>query len=200
MIIFFRHESFIKKSIFPGTSARLAAPTQTEQTVSSISSTHDSFLSHIEIAILRADNPIDVTTTEELTVLGQRGIWMNKSEVESWRGDISISEYAIHEDSNPQVLTKKVKRSIEYVQELAIRYLRPPTPPTPGEIFITQNPNIPTRPAPPLIIRQVPARIPTPEPLIIREAPPKPPVSIGPKRITISGKRIPPPPRKVYLV
>lgn len=54
-------------------------------------------------------------------------------------------------------------------------------------------------PAPPLIIRQQPARPTTPEPLIVREAPPIPPQAIGSKRITISGKRIPPPPRKVVI-
>ena len=61
------------------------------------------FLSQIEQSILRADNPIEVSETEELTVLGQRGLWVNKQEVNAWRGDISISEYRIHEDSNPQV-------------------------------------------------------------------------------------------------
>jgi hypothetical protein len=35
--------------------------------------------------------------------------------------------------------------------------------------------------------------------LIVREAPPTPPPRIGVKRITISGKRIPPPPRKVVV-
>jgi len=56
-----------------------------------------------------------------------------------------------------------------------------------------------TGPAPPLIIRQQPARPPTPEPLVVREAPPRPPHAVGSKRITISGKRLPPPPRKVVI-
>jgi hypothetical protein len=54
-------------------------------------------------------------------------------------------------------------------------------------------------PAPPLILRQQPARPCTPEPLVIREAPPEPPQRIGKKVITISGKRVPPPPRKVII-
>jgi len=157
------------------------------------------FLSAIEQAILRASNPIEITESEELTVLGQRGIWINRSEVNAWRGDIAITEYRIYEDSNPQIITKKVQQQIEYVQELAIRYLRPPTPPAPGEIIITQEPNIATGPAPPLIIRQAAARAETPEPLVIREAPPAPPKPIGQKRVVISGKRIPPPPRKVVI-
>jgi hypothetical protein len=35
--------------------------------------------------------------------------------------------------------------------------------------------------------------------LVLREAPPQPPTPVGPKRITISGKRNPPPPRKVVI-
>jgi hypothetical protein len=61
------------------------------------------------------------------------------------------------------------------------------------------EPNYATGPAPPLIIRQQPPRPATPEPLIVREAPPSPPRPVGSKRITISGKRIPPPPRKVVI-
>lgn len=157
------------------------------------------FMSEIERAIIRSTNPIDVSETEELTVIGQRGLWINRQEVQAWRGDLAITEYRIHEDNNPQIINKKVQQSIEYVQELAIRYLRPPTPPAAGEIVIIQEPNIATGPAPPLIIRQAAARAATPEPLVLREAPPQPPVPIAPKRITISGKRNPPPPRKVVI-
>lgn len=56
-----------------------------------------------------------------------------------------------------------------------------------------------TPPAPPLIIRQQPPRPPTPEPMVIREAPPQAPAQVGRKVITISGKRLPPPPRKVII-
>merc|ERR1719444_462387 len=93
-------------------------------------------MSQIEQQILRSTAPIDVSETEELTVIGQRGIWMNKAEVNAWRGDLAISEYKIHEDSNPQIVNKRFESQVEYVQELAIRYLRPPTPPAPGEIVI----------------------------------------------------------------
>ena len=83
------------------------------------------FFSELEQAILRAVNPIEVNETEECTVYGQRGVWLNRAEVHAWRGEIDISEYKIHEDTNPQIITKKVQRAVEYVQELAIRYLRP---------------------------------------------------------------------------
>ena len=146
------------------------------------------WLSQIEQSILRSANPIEVNESEELTVLGQRGLWLNRAEVNAWRGDISIEQYRIHQDANPQIVTKRVEQVLEYVQELAIRYLRPPTPPAPGEIIITQEPDYKTGPAPPLIIRQAAARAETPEPLVVREAPPQPPMPVGPKRITISGK------------
>jgi hypothetical protein len=156
-------------------------------------------LSEIEAAILRSSEPVQLNETDEIEVLGQRGIWANKAEVLNWRGVIPISEYLINEDANPEVITKRSQQILEYLQEIAIRYLRPPTPPAPGEIVITQEQNILTPPAPPLVIRQQPARPETPEPLVIREAPPQPPQPVGRKIITISGKRLPPAPRKVVI-
>ena len=161
--------------------------------------TEGSFISQVELAVLRSSTPIVISETEEITVLGNRGVWTNKAEVMAWRGDIPIEQYLINEDQNPEVINKQIHQAVEYVQELAIRYLRPPTPPAPGEIVITMEPDYATGPAPPLVIRQQPPRPETPEPLIVREAPPQPPRPVGSKRITISGKRIPPPPRKVVI-
>jgi hypothetical protein len=161
------------------------------------------YLSEIEQSILRATVPIEVSETENLTVSfkGQQetGLWTNRQEVINWRGIIPITEYIINEDMNPEVITKRTEQQLVYIQELAIRYLRPPTPPAPGEIIIQQEMNTLTPPAPPLILRQMPARAATPEPLVIREAPPQPPAAVGRKVITISGKRIPPAPRKVIV-
>ncbi len=113
------------------------------------------------------DTPIQVEETEEVTVLGQRGIWANKSEVVNWKGIIPIDSYLINEDADPEIVNKRVRHQLEYVQELAIRYLKPPTPPAPGEIVIKQEANLCTPPAPPLVIRQQPPRPDTPEPLIM---------------------------------
>ena len=156
-------------------------------------------LNDIEASILRADRPFSSLETEEITVFGQRGIWTNRAEVANWKGELPITDYKLNEDPNPEYITKKYKENLEYVQELAIRYLKPPTPPAPGEIIIKQEPNTPTAPAPPLVIRQQPARPCTPEPLVIREAPPQAPACQGRKIITISGKRLPAPPRKVVV-
>lgn len=141
--------------------------------------TGTSNLSSIEAAILRSNVPIDINETEEITWNGQRGIWANKAEVINWRGLIPLNEYRINEDPNPEVITKKTEQQLVYQQEVAIRYLRPPTPPAPGEILIQQELNTVTPPAPPLIIRQQPPRPTTPQPLVVREAPPQPPAQVG---------------------
>jgi hypothetical protein len=156
-------------------------------------------MSSVEELILKSAHPIVFDDSEEIEINGVRGILANKSEILNWKGPIPINQYKINEDSDPEVITKKSKQHIEYVQELAIRYLKPPTPPSPGEIIINQLPNVVPAPAPPLILRQQPPRPCTPEPLVIREAPPQPPEQVGRKVITISGKKLPPPPRKVVI-
>jgi len=158
------------------------------------------FISKIEASILRSsDRPISITETSEITAAGARGIFANKCEVCEWKGDLPLCAYPINEDACPEVINKRLKQKLEYVQEMAVRYLKPPTPPTPGDIIIKHEPNKPTAPAPPLIIRQQPPRPCTPEPLVIREAPPPPPPCIGRKVITICGKKLPAPPRKVVI-
>ena len=164
-----------------------------------MSALESSILSAIEKSILSASNPLQFNENEQLTVNGESGVWINKEEVLNWRGVIPITEYLINQDSNPEVIRKKTEQQLIYEQEVAIRYLRPPTPPPPGEIVIKQEKNIPTPPAPPLVIRQQPPRPETPAPLVIREAPPRAPLPVGPKVIIISGKQLPPAPRKVVI-
>lgn len=164
-----------------------------------------SFASQIESSILNSDAPIsinedsNINNTEEITVNGQRGIWINKSESTNWQGQIPIWEYPINQDEEPEIITKDANSKVEYIQELAIRYLRPPSPVPAGDIIITEEDHIVPTPAPPLILRQQPARPATPEPLIIRELPPKAPSPVGIRHITVSGKKLPPPPRKVVI-
>lgn len=158
-----------------------------------------SAFSQVEAAILAANNPPQLDLAEVINVAGQSGAWTNKAELLAWKGVIPLSQYLINEDSNPEIIRKRTEQQLIYEQEIAIRYLRPPTPPPPGEILIRQEKNIPTPPAPPLIIRQQPPRPDTPPPLVVREAPPNPPAAVGQKVITVSGKRIPPPPRKVVI-
>jgi hypothetical protein len=67
--------------------AAAAAPTKSIQSAASVHSHISSgFLSQVELAILRSVRPIEVTETEEITVLGNRGLWTNRSEVLGWTG------------------------------------------------------------------------------------------------------------------
>ena len=81
-------------------------------------------LSAVEAAILRSSVPIDITDAEEININGQRGIWANKSESANWKGPVPLGNYAINEDANPEIITKKSKQHLIYQQEVAIRYLR----------------------------------------------------------------------------
>lgn len=76
-----------------------------------------------------------------------------------------MQNYQINQDENPELITKKSDLRLDYTQEIAVRYLRPPTPPEPGDIIIQEMPNQMPPPAPPLIIRQLPPRCKTPEPM-----------------------------------
>lgn len=151
-------------------------------------------------SILTSKVPIDLAhENETITVNGETGILANREDIINWSGPVPISEYPINEDPSPEIIRKFTEHNVEYNQEVAIRYLRPPTPPPPGDIIIRQEKSYVPPPAPPLVIRQQPPRPETPAPLVIREAPPKPSERVEPKIITISGKRIPPPPRKVII-
>lgn len=101
---------------------------------------------------------------------------------------LKLSDYQLNQDTQPLIVNKKHNEGLQYNQEYAVRFLKPPTPPVPGEVIIHQKPNVQTKPAPPLIIREVPKRPITPEPLVIREAPPEPPKAIPVRCIRISGK------------
>jgi len=107
--------------------------------------------------------------------------------------------YKINFDPNPQIIRKHATDAVTYKQEVAVRYLRPPTPPPPGPLIIKEvrNPALP--PAPPIVIRQRPPRPATPPPLIIRERPPQPPPQLAPKVVTKPLPPPPPPPRRVII-
>jgi hypothetical protein len=136
---------------------------------------------------------------EQITINGESGVWINKSESTNWKGPIPLTDYMLNEDPNPEIIRKKSEKPIVYNQEIAIRYLRPPTPPPPGPLIIREEKGIILPTAPPLIMRQKPPRPETPAPLVIREAPPQSPNYVESKIITIPGKRLPPPPRKVIV-
>lgn len=115
-----------------------AAPTSGGAATSSYTST-GAYLSDVELAILKSAVPINLPDTEEISVLGHRGIWANKAEVVNWRGPRPISEYPINVDDAPEVFTKRTHETLTYIQELAVRYLKPPSPPPPEPIIIQQE-------------------------------------------------------------
>jgi hypothetical protein len=152
--------------------------------------------SQVEQAILSAANPLPVTESEVAHAHGVSGLLANKHEFASFP---NIEQYTLNSDSNPQVVKKKPACCTEYTQEIAVKFLKPPEPPKPGNIVIKQQPDIQTPPAPPLVIRQRGAEAVAPPPLTIRESPPKLPCPIPEKVVYVPGKTIPPPPRKVIL-
>ena len=94
--------------------------------------------SRIEEAILRSNEPININETEEATALGQRGILVNRNEILNWRGP-PISEYKLNDDPNPEIINKTINQPVEYMQDVQVKYLRPPTPPPPGDLVIRQG-------------------------------------------------------------
>jgi hypothetical protein len=83
------------------------------------------FVSAVEAAILGSTEPLRIVETEEITVNGgEKGLWINKDETTNWRGAIPISQYPINIDANPEVITKQVQQTVDYVQELVCRSLR----------------------------------------------------------------------------
>lgn len=110
-----------------------------------------------------------------------------------------MHQYPINEDPTPEHVRRGNNDRITYRQDVAIRYLQPPTPPPPGPVIVREirAPQAPE--APPLIIRQRPPAPVTPPPVIIRERPPMPP-PIEPPRIVNKYLPAPPlPPRKVII-
>lgn len=141
-------------------------------------------LKEIETEILKSTEPIYTDETKE---------------IDAWNAELPLSAYRIHKFSSPQIIKKQMTHEVEYVQQLAIRYLKPSRPENRGEIIITKEPDIVPELAPPIMLRQaIPIAI-TPEPVIYREHPPSHPNLLPSKIIKIVGKKCPPPPRKVFL-
>ena len=70
----------------------------------------------------------NILPAEEINMNYETSIW-------------TISDYTINKDENPEIIIKKLQHdtNLEYIQELFIKYLKPPTPPPPGEIIISQK-------------------------------------------------------------
>jgi len=166
------------------------------------SQTHPTSLSNIEEAITKSKVPLELRTSNEtINVNGQSGVWLNKHESINWQGPMPLSKYAINTDPNPEIIVKAHEQNLVYNQEILVRYLRPPTPPAPGDIIIKQLKNTQAPPPPPLVIHQVKSQNDSRSagaPLVFREVPPKPPMRLEPKIINIP-KKSQPLPRKIII-
>ena len=108
-----------------------------------------------------------------------------------------IEHYKLNIDHDPIVINKKTDKKVNYVQNVSLKFLKPPLPDKPGDITIIQEHDIQSAPLPPKIVRQKPPLPPNPPPKIYREKPPKPPSPIPHKNFILPGKTIPPLPRQV---
>ena len=104
-----------------------------------IGSGHIDATSRISEQILNARQPIPVNESAMTTVRinGQdiTGIWVNKDECLNWRGPIPLEHYAINVDA-ATVIRKQVAHSYDQVQNISVRYLKPPPLPAPGDLII----------------------------------------------------------------
>ena len=163
----------------------------------------------IEEEILQSLSPIQTNETEEIEVLGYKGVLLNKNEILNFGGD-----YKLNNDPNPEIVYKQSNQPIEYEQDIQIRYLKPPTPPPPGDLIIKEEINESnSKPPPPLVIRQqsLLSSSNIQEPIYIREMPPEPPSPVPTQVITIKPKhhheqsrkviveRLPPTPRPIVI-
>ena len=112
---------------------------------------------------------------------------------------MEFDHYPVNQDLTPEHIRRPNPDRIQYRQDVAIRYLQPPTPPPPGPIIVREIRAPQPAEAPPLIIYQRAPVTVTPPPIVIREQPPVPP-PIEPPRVL--NKYLPAPPlpaRKVII-
>lgn len=88
--------------------------------------------SQLEQAVIEAREPIETNETEKITVGPFHGTFLNKREVEQFRGPVPVEQYPINEDHNPEVIHKRLEK-VKYKQEVCVRYLNPPPGPKPGQ-------------------------------------------------------------------
>ncbi len=77
--------------------------------------------------------------TETITVLNETGQWVNKADEVNWSGPVALKDYPINEDSSPEIVHKKSTQELTYIQEISIRYLKPPPTRPHGDIVIKEE-------------------------------------------------------------
>lgn len=51
---------------------------------------------------------------------------------------LPLEQYRLNVDQNPHVIRRKPNEKVSYLQEIAVKYLKPPPPPRAGDIVIRQ--------------------------------------------------------------
>lgn len=129
----------------------------------------DLVTSRIATTILDAKTPLPVNETSLQTVRinGQEitGIWVNRDECLNWRGPVPLEQYRINTES-ATVIKKHATHSYDQVQNISVRYLKPPPLQGPGDLIIKEEGNVQLPPAPPIIIRQQAAAVRGAAPLV----------------------------------
>ena len=67
-----------------------------------------SYISEKEIIKSVSPIPINEEDLEEVSVLGEHGLWANKQEVENWNGSLPVEDYKINEDEHPDHIIKVI--------------------------------------------------------------------------------------------
>jgi len=110
---------------------------QQEQNSSSISKASW----QVENDIYKSKDPFEFLADEKGSSIGQKEeddpSYLNQSEKtdkEYTTDDYEevLEEYPLNDDSSPKLIRKKPRQHLEYVQEIYLRYLRPPSPEPPG--------------------------------------------------------------------
>ena len=192
-----QHQSYSSHSYVQSASQQQQyAPAYSQQQAAPSYSAYNG-ASQIEQAVINARQPIQTNETAQFQAGQFQGTYLNKQEVDQFRGPVPIDQYQINQDPNPEVIRKRLDK-LKYRQEIAVRYLNPPQAPKPGDIIIRERQSqVP--PAPPVVIRQEACGASTPPPQIFREAPPQPPAPIPEQVVEIDGAPVPPPARRVVV-
>lgn len=148
----------------------------------------------------RAPLPADESSSATVRVGGVdiTGTWINRDECLSWRGPIPLEKYKIN-TSSATIINKNLNHTYDQIQNISVKYLKPPPLPPAGDIIIKHEPDVQLPPAPPIIIRQHAAAVKAPPPKILRERPPRQPAPVPASVIPVPGKIHDPPERQVIV-
>ena len=180
-------ESKIERSSYSATAAIERRLSPVEFTDDVFQANNIGLMAHGQQSYQRTNSAMMTTSSNAIDQLVNQNI------------ESDASGYPLNQDPNPEHIRRHNNDRITYQQDVAIRYLQPPTPPPPAPVIVREI-RAPQPPeAPPLVIRQRPPVPVTPPPIIIRERPPVPPPIEPPRVVSKYLPAPPPPPRKLVI-